>query len=88
MRAQGWYRDPFQSHDDRWFSDGQPTSLVRDGGHDSHDPPPARQWSGPLTPAAVLEPANADDLKRADEPVPERGAPGVDGSAAMGIGFS
>ncbi|WP_426512942.1 hypothetical protein ACPPVO_21225 [Dactylosporangium sp. McL0621] len=71
MRAEGWYRDPFESHDDRWFSDGRPTALVRDGGLDSYDAPPAQDWSGPLAPVASVEPANGDDLKRADQSVPE-----------------
>jgi hypothetical protein len=75
MRAEGWYRDPFESHEDRWFSDGRPTALVRDGGFDAHDAPPAENWSGPLAPAASVEPANGDDLKRADQSVPERLAP-------------
>jgi hypothetical protein len=32
MKAQGWCRDPYLVHEDRYFSDGQPTKLVRDGG--------------------------------------------------------
>jgi hypothetical protein len=32
VKAQGWYRDPYSVHEDRYFSDGQPTKLVRDGG--------------------------------------------------------
>ena len=40
MRAQGWWRDPFGRHDDRWFSDGRPTRLVRDQGIESYDEPP------------------------------------------------
>jgi hypothetical protein len=40
MRPQGWYRDPDGNHDERWFSDGQPTSLVRDPGTGSYDDPP------------------------------------------------
>ena len=30
MKAQGWYRDPYLVHEDRYFSDGQPTKRVRD----------------------------------------------------------
>lgn len=44
MRAQGWYRDPYGSHDERWFSGGEPTSLVSDAGVESHDEPP---WGAP-----------------------------------------
>jgi hypothetical protein len=40
MRFQGWYRDPYGSHDDRWFSGGRPTNLVRDHGIQSYDRPP------------------------------------------------
>jgi hypothetical protein len=88
MRAEGWYRDPFEVHENRWFSDGRPTALVRDAGFDSHDAPPSHEWSGPLAPVTGREPTNGDDLKRADQPIAKRGAPGVDGSAAMGIGFN
>lgn len=43
MPAQGWCPDPYGNHDDRWFSDGEPTSLVRDQGTESHDEPPQGQ---------------------------------------------
>jgi hypothetical protein len=43
MRSQGWYRDPYGNHDDRWFSGGRPTNLVRDHGSESYDAPP-RDW--------------------------------------------
>ena len=38
--AEGWHRDPYLVHEDRWYSDGQPTKLVRDHGAESYDPPP------------------------------------------------
>ena len=38
--AEGWYRDPFAIHEDRWMSQGRPTKLVRDGGVEAYDPPP------------------------------------------------
>jgi hypothetical protein len=50
--AEGWYFDPFQRHEARWFSDGTPTSLVRDAGLESHDAPPADAYSGQLEPTA------------------------------------
>ena len=67
MHAQGWYRDPFHRHEDRYFSDGHPTELVRDGAAETMDPPP----DGPM-PEAVTEvplpPApEGEDLLRADE---------------------
>jgi hypothetical protein len=38
--AEGWYRDPFAIHEDRWMSQVRPTKLVRDGGVEAYDPPP------------------------------------------------
>ena len=38
--AQNWCLDPFGLHEARWFSNGIPTSLVRDSGIESQDPPP------------------------------------------------
>jgi hypothetical protein len=68
--AQGWYRDPFGVHDDRYFSAGQPTKLVRDGELEAYDEPPDK----PL-PAGCLVPAEPEvgnlpggsDLRRADD---------------------
>jgi len=45
---QGWFADPFQRHDARWFSDGRPTALVRDGAVESSDPPPAGDMPKPV----------------------------------------
>lgn len=53
MRAQGWYRDPYRIHDDRWFSDGRPTDLVGDEGIESLDEPPPGAPPGPLVPAVA-----------------------------------
>jgi hypothetical protein len=50
---QGWFRDPFGVHESRWFSQGTPTALVRDGRVEAQDPPPEPVWTGPLAPAAV-----------------------------------
>jgi hypothetical protein len=33
----GWNQDPSGRHQERYFSGGQPTTLVRDGGQESHD---------------------------------------------------
>jgi hypothetical protein len=33
----GWSTDPSGRHQERYFSDGQPTGLVRDVGHESYD---------------------------------------------------
>ncbi len=50
MKAEGWYRDPYGVHDERWFSDGTPTRIVCDHGVESEDPPPNRPYIGPLEP--------------------------------------
>ena len=66
MKAEGWYRDPYNVHTDRWFSDGSPTALVRDAGQESHDPPPEPSFNGPLVEADSAEASNGSDLRRAD----------------------
>ena len=40
MHEEGWYQDPYRTHEDRWYSDGNPTKLVRDEGVECFDPPP------------------------------------------------
>ena len=67
MRAEGWYRDPYALHTDRWFSDGRPTDLVRDDGQESRDPPPAVPYPEPLVEAKVTESSDGSDLMRADD---------------------
>ena len=68
MKAQGWYRDPYLVHEDRYFSDGQPTKLVRDGGKESYDPQPAGPPKAELVEARHSEPVDGADLRRADDP--------------------
>jgi hypothetical protein len=41
VQPQGWYHDSYGIHEARWFSNGLPTSLVRDGDTESQDPPPS-----------------------------------------------
>ncbi len=36
----GWQADPFGQHEARYFSQGQPTRLVRDGGQETYDEVP------------------------------------------------
>jgi hypothetical protein len=67
MRAEGWYRDPFHVHTDRWFSDGKATDLVRDNGIESRDAPPPEAITGPLTESPVTPAADGADLMRADD---------------------
>ena len=71
MHAEGWYRDPYKIHADRWFSDGSATELVRDGGKESKDPPPDSPFPTPLVEADPVGPPSSDDLRRADDPTPE-----------------
>jgi hypothetical protein len=69
MKAEGWYRDPYAVHEDRWYSDGIPTALVRDAEVEGHDPPPSDvPPKEPFEPSlAHGEPPGPDDLRRADE---------------------
>ena len=62
MAAEGWYTDPFRLHEHRWFSDGTPTYLVRDGGRTSKDAPPDTPFVE--EPRLVEPPPSPDDLRR------------------------
>jgi len=67
--AVGWFRDPYARHEDRYFSEGRPTKLVRDGRRESYDPPPDLPLPGPPEPSRA-RPApspTAGDLRRADD---------------------
>ena len=93
MRAEGWYQDPYGLHTDRWFSDGQPTDLVRDGKVESRDAPPSAPFSGPLVESVEVPLEEGLDLRRADEA--EGGRPvgtvkqiwaGIETAASGGLG--
>jgi len=43
---QGWYPDPFDLHEQRYFSGGRPTKLVRDDRVEAYDEPPAQDVPG------------------------------------------
>jgi hypothetical protein len=67
--AEGWYRDPFAIHEDRWMSQGRPTKLVRDAGTESYEPPPDLPLPDVLVPVAA-DSGTSDgnsDLRRADD---------------------
>jgi len=67
MPEEGWYTDPYRVHEHRWFSDGSPTWLVRDGGKTSKDPAPDTPY---LEDPRFIEapPTRAeDDLRRGGE---------------------
>ena len=64
----GWYLDPFRHHRERYFTDGRPTDLVREGEHEGFDPPPELLLSSPLVPVRVRNRAlGPRDLRRADD---------------------
>ena len=84
--AEGWYRDPYEVHRDRWFSAGVATKLVRDGGGESYDPPPGRPLpEGELIPAAAGAGAGGtDDQRRADDGRLEQPYTPYDAGVAVG----
>jgi hypothetical protein len=71
VNAEGWYQDPYGSHEARWISNGEPTKLVRDGARESYDAPPAGVAAGPLVPLETEEMADGGDLVRADDRTPK-----------------
>lgn len=77
MQAEGWYVDPYAIHDERWFSNGAPTKLVKDDGVESNDQPPDGPWTGPLEPIGMAVGPGADDFAHRD--VDESGGQGGDG---------
>ncbi len=78
MGVDGWHADPSGRHEERLFSRGEPTALVRDGGVGSYDetgptpgtPTPSPATASPLAPS----PRTPAPLVRLD-PVPKRIAP-------------
>jgi len=86
VKAEGWYRDPYGIHSDRWFTDGKPTSLVRDQGVESRDEPPPGEAPPLLVPVAENQESDGSDLLRADEPKKDWQNP-MDASGGLGIGF-
>jgi hypothetical protein len=85
---QGWFVDPFGVHEARWFSQGTPTGLVRDGRSERQDPPPDTTAPGPLIPArAAPAPSGpSDDLGRSDDRgAPSDPDPADDGGPVVGL---
>ncbi len=73
MKPEGWYRDPYGLHGERWFSDGTPTRIVCDDGVESEDPPPDHPYTAQLEPIdegdqPVIHASDLPDRGRADEP--------------------
>jgi hypothetical protein len=68
MDAEGWYLDPFGLHEERWYSKGTATSLVRDSHVESKDPPPPNPPPNrALIRKAAPASSRSDDLRRADD---------------------
>jgi hypothetical protein len=69
LPAQGWYKDPYGLHQDRWFSCGLPTKLVRDRGVEAYvEPPDAMPPYGDLVRADPgPQRLTPSDVHRADE---------------------
>jgi hypothetical protein len=67
---EGWFQDPYRLHEERWYSDGEPTKLVRDSGVESYDALPSdAPQVGPLVRPSDTQPSScSDDLRRADDP--------------------
>lgn len=66
VSAEGWYVDPWGHFEARWFSDGTPSALVRNGSVEAHDPPPDGPFEG--EPQRLPEAAGSgQDLRRADD---------------------
>src|SRR6516164_4832199 len=68
---EGWYTDPYGRHEARWYSDGRPTKLVRDGTVEGYEEPPGQPPAQPPLPVPDrLVRKNAlhhgEDLRRAD----------------------
>ncbi len=75
---EGWAPDPFDAHEVRYFVDGFPTKLVRDGSVEEFDDlPPRWTWPADLqtprlaeaTAEQPVEPAVPDDMAVPEEPV-------------------
>lgn len=49
----GWETDPFGIHELRYFSQGEPTRLVKDGKVEAYDEPPTAVATRPAAPAAM-----------------------------------
>lgn len=58
--AQNWCIDPFGSHEERWFSRGMPTALVRDHCVEAQDPPPDSAFAHQYSVLAYFDPSAAE----------------------------
>lgn len=65
--SEGWFVDAYGFHEARWFSDGTPTALVRDGDVEALDPPPDIPITEPLEPWGRDESAAGPGIRRVDD---------------------
>jgi len=65
VKEEGWYTDPYRIHEARWFSNGTPTSLVRDAGVTSKDPAPDTPYLDQPELVPEKTSADTDELQRA-----------------------
>jgi hypothetical protein len=54
-------------HEDRYFSDGRPTKLVRDEDAELYDPPPPGPPKAELVEVRHNDPPDGDGLRRTDD---------------------
>ena len=102
-QLQGWCADPFRLHEERYFSSGRPTKLVRDGKVESYEDPPSDTYEvphdEPAAPAPRTDPpggyapnGRAVNGYAGGAPprvgAPRQYAPGVTGQYARGPGFA
>jgi hypothetical protein len=66
---EGWYTDPYELHEARWFSQGRATKLVRDGGVEAYEDPPDGPPTGVAQKIVIDPPASlgSSNLHRADD---------------------
>src|SRR5262249_60857257 len=69
MEAEGWYHDPYGLHEERWYSNGKPTGLVRDAKVESNDPAPSEPAPTTTLVRSAGDPSagGPGDMRRADD---------------------
>jgi len=72
---QGWHADPFGRHEQRYFSAGRPTKLVRDGRAEAYEEPPAQEQ--PAEAVAITAAVPPDDDGAASAGLWTSAAPGL-----------
>ena len=68
MDIVGWCYDPYGVHEQRWFSDGTPTKLVRDADVESYDLPPPMNPPRPVIRVTDADRSDGSDLRSGAAP--------------------